>query len=239
MIQRILAQWVLVKRVLAQKDHHRGIRFCTVVLGMLAAWGMMQSSAGAQHMTSIRTPQRTQHTSVRTLQSTSSSTAQSTGRSPLAFRVRQPRVPSLNLTPSFPVAVLPEATYEIRLVIRLSERRVFVYRGRSIETSYPIAIGRQGWETPTGTYEVLNMVANPEWQNPFTGAVIPAGPSNPLGERWIGFWTDGSNFIGFHGTPNEASVGTAASHGCIRMYNHHVRQLFEKVALGTPVIVEP
>ncbi|MEM9452239.1 MAG: L,D-transpeptidase [Cyanobacteria bacterium P01_E01_bin.6] len=179
--------------------------------------------------------QLTQQTSLRVLQSAAASSPQ---RPALPFRVRDPRVPPITPEPGFPTAVLPEPSLNLHLVIRLSERRVFVYRGTAVETSYPIAIGRQGWETPTGRYEVLNMVVDPEWQNPFTGDVIAAGPSNPLGDRWIGFWTDGDNFIGFHGTPNEASVGRAASHGCIRMYNHHVRELFEHVALGTPVIVE-
>lgn len=139
----------------------------------------------------------------------------------------------------FPDLVLPEIAPELQLVIRLSERRVYLYDRDNVQVSYPIAVGRAGWETPTGTYSVINMVVDPGWQNPFTGAVIPPGPSNPLGDRWIGFWTDGENFIGFHGTPNEGSVGRAASHGCIRMYNRDVRELFETVAVGTPVIVEP
>ncbi len=157
----------------------------------------------------------------------------------LPFRVRAAYVPRLKISPAFPDPILPEPVYPLRLVIRLGERRVYVYRGDTVEVSYPVAVGRQGWETPTGEYEVLNMIEHPEWRNPFTGEVIGAGSSNPLGERWIGFWTDGENYIGFHGTPNEASVGTAASHGCVRMYNHHVRELFQIVALGTPVTVEP
>jgi len=139
----------------------------------------------------------------------------------------------------FPEPVFPELAVELQLVIRLSERRVYLYNRDNLQVSYPIAVGRAGWETPVGSYSVINMVVDPGWQNPFTGAVIPPGPSNPLGDRWIGFWTDGENFIGFHGTPNEGSVGRAASHGCIRMYNRDVRELFEKVAVGTPVIVQP
>lgn len=127
----------------------------------------------------------------------------------------------------------------LHLVIRLSDRRVYVYEGENLQTSYPIAVGKQGWETPTGNYEVLNMQQNPAWEHPWTGEVIPPGPNNPLGLRWIGFWTDGENFIGFHGTPNEASVGQAASHGCIRMYNQDILALYALVSVGTPVIVEP
>lgn len=67
---------------------------------------------------------------------------------------------------------------------------------------------------------------------------MPPGPDNPLGERWIAFWTDGTNVIGFHGTPNRDSVGRAASHGCVRMYNEDVRELYDIVSTGTPVTVE-
>ncbi len=128
---------------------------------------------------------------------------------------------------------------KIHLVIRLSDRRVYVYQDEQLKTSYPIAIGREGWETPTGTYKIIQKIPNPSWKHPFTGEIIPPGPENPLGERWIGFWTDGTNYIGFHGTPNEETVGQAASHGCVRMLNQDVLALFEKVGIGTTVVVEP
>jgi hypothetical protein len=148
-----------------------------------------------------------------------------------------PDLPPLQDPDSFLPTVNP--LRGLHLVIDLSDRRVYVRQGDQLHTSFPIAVGRQGWETPVGNYEVIQMIRDPAWQNPFTGAVIPPGTDNPLGVRWIGFWTDGDNYIGFHGTPNEGSVGTAASHGCIRMYNRDVVQLFEMVAIGTPVIVEP
>ncbi|MGP1387753.1 MAG: L,D-transpeptidase family protein [Thainema sp.] len=134
---------------------------------------------------------------------------------------------------------LPDPIAKIELVIRLRDRKVYVYERDQVKATFPIAIGRSGWETPTGEHQVLQMIKDPSWQNPFNGTVIPAGPDNPLGTRWIGFWTDGQNYIGFHGTPNENSVGTAASHGCIRMYNRDVVQLFEMVEVGTVVRVEP
>ncbi|MDE5068328.1 MAG: L,D-transpeptidase [Trichodesmium sp. St4_bin8_1] len=127
----------------------------------------------------------------------------------------------------------------ISLVIKLSDRRVYVYQNDQLKTSYPIAIGKEGWETPTGTHKVIQKIPNPSWTHPFTGEIIPPGPENPLGERWIGFWTDGTNYIGFHGTPNEETVGQAASHGCVRMFNQDVLDLFEKVTIGTIVVVEP
>ena len=125
-----------------------------------------------------------------------------------------------------------------RLLLKLRERRVYVYQDDRVQARYPVAIGRPGWETPTGNFQVLDMQKNPAWIHPFNGKVIPSGPDNPLGVRWVGFWTDGNNFIGFHGTPQENLIGQAVSHGCVRMRNKDIDALFEQVALGTPVIVE-
>ncbi|HYX14279.1 MAG TPA: L,D-transpeptidase [Nostoc sp.] len=129
-------------------------------------------------------------------------------------------------------------TQPLHLQISLRKRQVTLYRGKTRIKSYPIAVGRQGWDSPIGNFRVRTMLENPTWINPFTGKAIPGGdPENPLGKYWIGFWTNGKNWIGFHGTPNPDSVGKAASHGCIRMYNKDVRELFAQVSLGTPVIV--
>lgn len=133
----------------------------------------------------------------------------------------------------------PPLEASLRLVLRLSERRVYLYQNQQIIISYPVAVGRSGWETPTGEYQVLQKISDPVWQHPFTGEIVPPGPENPLGSHWIGFWTDGTNYIGFHGTPNEETVGQAISHGCVRMFNQDVLALFEKVKVGTPVIIEP
>jgi lipoprotein-anchoring transpeptidase ErfK/SrfK len=143
------------------------------------------------------------------------------------------------VTPDLPPIkpVLPESL-TVRLVLKLGERRVYVYEDNEVKASYPVAIGRAGWETPTGSFEVMQKLENPGWTNPITGEQMPPGADNPLGERWIGFWTDGLNWIGFHGTPDRGSVGTAASHGCVRMYNEDVRKLYELVRVGTPVTVE-
>ncbi|HEY9802634.1 MAG TPA: L,D-transpeptidase [Leptolyngbyaceae cyanobacterium] len=131
-------------------------------------------------------------------------------------------------------------TQPLHLKISLRNRRVTLYRGNTQIKSYPIAVGRRGWETPTGNFRVRTMLKNPTWINPFTGKAIPGGdPENPLGNYWIGFWTNGENWIGFHGTPNQDSVGRPASHGCIRMYNKDVEELFSQVNIGTPVAVVP
>lgn len=127
----------------------------------------------------------------------------------------------------------------LRLQIKLSQRQVTLYRGEDVVKRYPIAVGRPGWETPKGKFQVQQMFKNPVWISPLQkGVTIPGGdPENPLGRFWIGFWTDGKNWIGFHGTPNPRSVGTAASHGCIRMYNKDIEDLFQRISLGVEVTV--
>lgn len=125
------------------------------------------------------------------------------------------------------------------ILLKLKQKMVYVYLGSSLQNSYPVAIGKSGWETPTGKFQVIQMLKNPGWTNFQTGELVEPGNSNPLGERWIAFWTDHKDLIGFHGTPDRASVGLAVSHGCVRMYNEDVRELYKMVRIGTPVIVEP
>lgn len=128
---------------------------------------------------------------------------------------------------------------DTHIVIKLGDRRVYIYKNRKLKVSYPVGIGKAGWETPTGNYKVMDMQPHPVWEEPWTGKVILEGPNNPLGARWIGFWTDGRNSIGFHGTPAEKLVGQAVSHGCVRMRNQDVVALYEQVKLGTPITVKP
>jgi len=131
------------------------------------------------------------------------------------------------------------ARSDARLVVSLSERRVSLYRDQQLIKSYPVAIGQAGWETPRGSFHVFEMQRNPEWRHPITGEVIPPGPDNPLGQRWIGFLIDGRTHVGFHGTNQEDLIGQAVSHGCIRMRNQDVVAMYDQVALGTTVEVRP
>jgi lipoprotein-anchoring transpeptidase ErfK/SrfK len=132
----------------------------------------------------------------------------------------------------------PPVTEVISLVLNLNKKRVYVYKGDEILTSYPVAIGKKNWETPVGEWQVMEKIKNPGWTS-FKNRriVLEPGRDNPLGARWIGFWTDGRDVIGFHGTPNVKSVGTAASHGCVRMYNRDVKALYRLVKVGTTVKV--
>jgi L,D-transpeptidase ErfK/SrfK len=128
---------------------------------------------------------------------------------------------------------------QTRLVVRLGDRRVYVYQDDQVVQDYPIAVGQAGWETPLGDFSVIHMQENPIWRHPITGEWIPPGDANPLGTHWVGFWSDGLHQIGFHGTNQEDLIGQAVSHGCIRMHNADIQALYAYVSLGTLVKVEP
>ena len=105
--------------------------------------------------------------------------------------------------------------------------------------SYPIAIGQSAYPTPTGNYSVVNKQVNPTWfppDSPWAAGLgpVPPGPGNPLGTRWIGTSAPG---IGMHGTPNSSSIGSMASHGCIRMYISDDENLYPRVEVGTRVFI--
>ena len=142
-----------------------------------------------------------------------------------------------------------------QLVLQRGKRRLLLLEDGLLLEQFPVAIGRPGWETPLGSFAVLEKIRNPTWQHPQRSLTIGAGPNNPLGSRWIGFWRDcnlrkpwegvkplalpNCATIGFHGTPQRGSVGRAVSHGCVRLYDEDVRRLFEQVEVGTPVTVVP
>jgi lipoprotein-anchoring transpeptidase ErfK/SrfK len=126
----------------------------------------------------------------------------------------------------------------VSLILKLKERKVYVYKGGSVVAKYPVAVGKKGWETPTGDWYVMEKITNPGWTSfKNSSTTIAPGASSPLGQRWIGFWTDGQDMIGFHGTPDPSSVGKAISHGCVRMYDKDVKALFPMVKIGTTVKV--
>jgi lipoprotein-anchoring transpeptidase ErfK/SrfK len=128
------------------------------------------------------------------------------------------------------------------IVVRVSELRLYLYRGTRLVRSYPVATGQLGrYPTPLGHWRVVGKRVNPTWVNPAPdgwGAslprVIPPGPGNPLGTRALDLDAQG---IRIHGTYDRASIGTHASHGCIRMLIPDSEELFDLVEVGTPVIV--
>ncbi|MBW3653146.1 MAG: L,D-transpeptidase/peptidoglycan binding protein [Actinobacteria bacterium] len=129
----------------------------------------------------------------------------------------------------------------VAVTVSRGERRARVFRRGELVRTYTVAVGSPEYPTPTGQFVVQTMQKNPAWSVPrsewagsLAGQTIPGGdPRNPLVARWIGF--NGS--VGFHGTSSAGSLGSAASHGCIRMSPAEVTDLFERVRLGTPVLV--
>ncbi|MDX1977607.1 MAG: L,D-transpeptidase [Pseudanabaenaceae cyanobacterium bins.68] len=171
-------------------------------------------------------------------------------QSEAALIAKLKQINSPGITPPVPDLLLPKIStlddrylYQAqpitRLILKLGQRRVFVYQDQELKTSYPVAIGKRGWETPIGKFKVNRLERNPTWQNPWTNQIVPPSDHNPIGARWIGFWRNHKDEIGFHGTPNQGSIGQAASHGCVRMLNSDVKALFELVTLGTEVEVVP
>lgn len=117
-----------------------------------------------------------------------------------------------------------------RIVVSLTDRKLAVIEDGRILRIYDVAIGAPSTPTPAGTFRVVTRVENPAWYQP--GKVVPPGPKNPLGPRWIGLDRKG---YGIHGTNSPRSIGGAKSHGCIRMRNADVAELFEWVTVGDVV----
>jgi L,D-transpeptidase ErfK/SrfK len=158
--------------------------------------------------------------------------------SPIGQAVAGDDLPAIPITEIQPGEIIPEvepAANEIHLLVNLTAKQVYVYRGTEVIAQYAIAVGKPGWETPKGTYRVLEREENPIFKSFKTGRIIKSGPENPLGTRWIGIWTDGKTRLGFHGTNQPELIGKAVSHGCIRMHNKDVTTLYEKVKVGTVV----
>jgi lipoprotein-anchoring transpeptidase ErfK/SrfK len=138
---------------------------------------------------------------------------------------------------AIPALQLSPRAKDTKLIVHLKLRQVIVYRNGQELDRYPVAIGQAGWETPVGEFNIHQMKQNPKWQHPITREVFATGPDNPLGDRWIGFYEGDHMAIGFHGTPNESLIGSAVSHGCLRMRNQDIQALYKEVGLGTPVEV--
>ena len=140
-------------------------------------------------------------------------------------------------------AVTP-ARFGPAVVIRRGSKRLTLYRGfgpgpmRAV-ARFPVATGMAAYPTPLGSFRIVTKQRNPWWYPPPAGWAagakpIPPGPGNPLGTRWMGL---NVGAVGIHGTPDAASIGYSASHGCIRMRIPNAEWLFERVRIGTPVFI--
>ncbi len=115
-----------------------------------------------------------------------------------------------------------------------------LYKHLKLVKTYRIAVGQAGLETPAGEYTINDKQVNPSWYVPnspwagsLAGRIIPPGPADPIKARWLGFYAG----AGIHGTDATWSIGTAASHGCIRMLIPDVEDLYERVPLNSPIYV--
>jgi lipoprotein-anchoring transpeptidase ErfK/SrfK len=125
------------------------------------------------------------------------------------------------------------------VVIRRGSHRLYLYRAMHFRRSFGVAVGQAIYPTPLGRFSIVTRQRNPWWYPPASAwaagaSPIPPGPLNPLGTRWMGLSRAG---VGIHGTPNPASIGYSASHGCIRMRIPEAEWLFERVRVGTPVFI--
>jgi hypothetical protein len=121
--------------------------------------------------------------------------------------------------------------------IDISERKLYHYDEGKLVKTYAVAVGQPRYPTPRGDYYIIVKEYNPTWNpppSPWAEGLepVPPGPGNPLGTRWMGL---SAPAVGIHGTYASGSIGTAASHGCIRMRIRDVEELFERVYVGTPV----
>lgn len=126
-----------------------------------------------------------------------------------------------------------------RIVVNISQRKLRLIRNGRVVRTYAIAVGQPAYPTPTGDFAINDKQKNPAWTPPNSPwakelSTIPPGPGNPLGTRWIGTTAPA---IGIHGTYADSSIGTAASHGCMRMHIKDVEALYDQVAIGMPLSI--
>lgn len=134
------------------------------------------------------------------------------------------------LLPTQAVAQENRARTQRHLIVSIPDRKLAVLENGQVLRVFTVAVGASVSPSPTGEFQVINRISHPTYYHP--GQVIPAGNDNPLGPRWIGLNRKG---YGIHGTNVPSSIGKAASHGCIRLRNRDVEQLFEMVRAGDSV----
>ncbi|HEX6228985.1 MAG TPA: L,D-transpeptidase/peptidoglycan binding protein [Solirubrobacterales bacterium] len=150
----------------------------------------------------------------------------------IAARTRPvpPEVTADEVAEEYPAYLtLDRANYTLRL-----------WKNLKLAEEYTVAVGQVGLETPEGLYSIETKEVEPTWHVPesdwagdLAGQSIPPGPGNPLKARWMGIY-DGA---GIHGTEETSSLGTSASHGCVRMAIDEVIELYDQVPVGTPIYI--
>jgi lipoprotein-anchoring transpeptidase ErfK/SrfK len=147
--------------------------------------------------------------------------------------------PVREVEPETTTAELAEK-YPRVIAVNRSNFQLTLYRNLKVEKTYTVAVGAVGYDTPSGQYNIQNKQVDPVWSVPqsdwagdLAGQVIPPGPQNPLKARWMGIYGG----AGIHGTDSLSSLGSAASHGCIRMAVPDVIDLYDRVEVGDPVFI--
>jgi hypothetical protein len=144
-------------------------------------------------------------------------------------------------------ATLPEVTkqevaskYPSYLTLDRSSFTLRLWKHLKLAKTYTVAVGQEGLETPEGLYAIQEKEENPTWHVPdsawagsLAGSVVPPGPSNPIKARWMAIYEG----AGIHGTEEVESLGSAASHGCVRMAISDVEELYDQVEVGTPIYI--
>ena len=131
--------------------------------------------------------------------------------------------------------------YNTVIVVNRGQFRLRLFKDLKLHQTFGIAVGQVGLETPAGQYQIANKAINPAWHVPnspwagkLAGKVIAGNdPSNPIKARWLGIF-DG---VGIHGTSDDASIGSNASHGCIRMHIPDVEKLYDEVPVGAAIYI--
>jgi hypothetical protein len=142
----------------------------------------------------------------------------------------QPEVTKSEVAAEYPsYLTLDRSTFTLRL-----------WKHLKLAKSYTVAVGQEGLETPAGLYHIQEKEENPSWHVPnsawagsLAGQVIPPGPEDPIKARWMGIFEG----AGIHGTEELESLGSAASHGCVRMSIPDVIELYPQVEVGTPIYI--
>ena len=159
-------------------------------------------------------------------------------------RALEARLSSGSRTPiSLPVRVLSpkvtKAKFGAAIWIDRRSNTLRLYNATKLVRRFGVATGRAQYPTPSGLFSIVDLQYNPWWRPPSSPWAqglkpVPPGPGNPLGTRWMGLSASG---VGIHGTPDAASIGYSASHGCIRMHISDAEWLFGHVDVGTPVYI--
>lgn len=156
-----------------------------------------------------------------------------------ALRTNQRRTPIELIVSEVQPKVTP-ATFGPVLIIFRGSNKLALFDGPKHVRTFGVATGSSQYPTPLGSYSIATKQLNPWWIPPPDSdwakdkKPVPPGPGNPLGTRWMGLTAP---LVGIHGTPDAASIGYSASHGCIRMRVPEAESLFEQVSVGTPVLI--